>query len=640
MPSWSETSSAMALASRSARSPPAKSPDPKRVTPRLLSACPRRRARPPAGDLDRALARRPRLLARSAQHEDLGLGCQHAGERGRRRVGREHADGVAVRSQAPVAVARDPQIAPDALAREGRADDVAAAVGELDGHAPERDRAVVLARDVGVVRRVGDHVEQIELRALGGVLDEVPDLERALEVLAGFHEGEDLLGLQAGAHVRGQRLGHPVRRAPVQRELSRRGAVGQAGVVAQGLGQREVQRRALPGQQVGVGRLLEQRVAEGVAARIRRTRTCWATASRSASTSAGLGRAHNGREQAVARAPSAAAATRSTPRASSGSASRRRLRTSRGVRRQRPGNGVGRRQQLFGEEGRCPRSACAGGATRSGGRGVAEDARHLLGELGLREKSPDLEALDDGPSFLLGQERAQRVAAVRLVAAVGADEEQGRSSRMPRTSEERNSSVERSAQWMSSSGEDDRRLLGQAVEQRPQESEEARLPDGLAGGAHALAGLVRRAGRAQLGQQPSQVAGPMSRPAPRSRRARARAPAPAARPRSARRAGRRRRRPGSRPAARARRAPARDARARAAAASCRRPTRRPRTPRPRCHPRPARALPPSAPARPRARRTRDSRHVLAHWHYLRPPPARRGGLHESQPVRSGGRFDA
>ena len=56
-------------------------------------------------------------------------------------------------------------------------------------------------------------------------------------------------------------------------------------------------------------------------------------------------------------------------------------------------------------------------------RGVAEDARHLLGELGLRE-GPDLEALHDRAALLLGQERAQRVLAVQLVAAVRADQEQ------------------------------------------------------------------------------------------------------------------------------------------------------------------------------------------------------------------------
>ena len=84
-------------------------------------------------------------------------------------------------------------------------------------------------------------------------------------MLRRLDEGEDLLGLQPRADVGRERLGHPVRRAPVQRELGRRRARGQRRVVAQGLGQREVQRRALAGQQVGVRGLLQQRVAERVA---------------------------------------------------------------------------------------------------------------------------------------------------------------------------------------------------------------------------------------------------------------------------------------------------------------------------------------------------------------------------------------
>ena len=85
-----------------------------------------------AGDLDRALAGRPRLLARGAQHEDLGLGREHARQRGRRRVGRQHADRVAIGGQRAVAVARDPQVAAEALAGHRRGDHVAGAVGELD----------------------------------------------------------------------------------------------------------------------------------------------------------------------------------------------------------------------------------------------------------------------------------------------------------------------------------------------------------------------------------------------------------------------------------------------------------------------------------------------------------------------------
>ena len=92
------------------------------------------------------------------------------------------------------------------------------------------------------------------------------------------------------------------------------------------------------------------------------------------------------------------------------------------ARGQRSGGGVGGREQLLGEEG-VALAARVQARDEVRCRGVAEDARHLLGQLGLRE-GPDLEAFDDGAALLLGQERAQRMLAVQLVAAVRADHEQ------------------------------------------------------------------------------------------------------------------------------------------------------------------------------------------------------------------------
>ena len=219
--------------------------------PRLLSACPSKARAPTVRAI--AIARSQasaRLLARGAEHADLGLGREHARQRGRRRVGRQHPHGVAVRGQGAVAVARQPQVAPEALARQRRGDHVVGAVGELDRHAAEGDRAVVLAGDEHALCRVGRDRRQAELGALVGVLDELPDLQRALEVLPGLGEGEDLLGLQPGAHVGRQRLGHPVGRAPVVRQLGGGRPTAEAGVLAERLGERQVQRGPLAGQQV------------------------------------------------------------------------------------------------------------------------------------------------------------------------------------------------------------------------------------------------------------------------------------------------------------------------------------------------------------------------------------------------------
>jgi hypothetical protein len=60
---------------------------------------------------------------------------------------------------------------------------------------------------------------EAELGPLVGVLDEVPDLQRELEVLRGLGEGVDALRLQPHGHVGRQRLGHAVRRTPVVGQL-------------------------------------------------------------------------------------------------------------------------------------------------------------------------------------------------------------------------------------------------------------------------------------------------------------------------------------------------------------------------------------------------------------------------------------
>ena len=222
---------------------------------------------------------------------------------------------------------------------------------------------------------------QLELRALGGVVDEVPDLERALEVLGGLHEGEDLLGLQPGAHVRGQRLGHPVRRAPVQRELGRRRPVGQAGVVAQGLGQREVQRGPLAGEQVGVRGLLQQRVAERVAVGVLDEHVLGQGLAQRLHQG-GLRQPGDGREQAMARAPAGRGGHAQHAARVVGQCLQAQVEDVAQVRRQRPGRGVRCREQLLGEEG-VALAARVQARDEVRCRGVAEDARHLLGELGL-----------------------------------------------------------------------------------------------------------------------------------------------------------------------------------------------------------------------------------------------------------------
>ena len=303
--------------------------------------------------------------AGGAEHQDLGLGGEHARQRGRRRVGRQDAHRVAVGGQGAIAVAGDPQVAPEALAGQRRGDHVVAAVGELDRQASEADRAVVLAGDVHALCGVGRDRRQPELGALLGVVDEVPDLERPFEVLPGLGEGEDLLGLQAGAHVGRQRLGHPVRGAPVVGQLGGGRPVGEAGVLAERLGERKVQRGPLAGQQVAVGRLLQQRVAEGVAVGVLDEDVLGHRGAQ-AFDQRGLGERRGGGEQPVARPAARRGGHAQHAARVVGQRFQAQVQDVAQARRQRARDRVAKRRAAPRRRRRCPRSARSRRATRPG----------------------------------------------------------------------------------------------------------------------------------------------------------------------------------------------------------------------------------------------------------------------------------
>jgi hypothetical protein len=84
--------------------------------------------------------------------------------------------------------------------------------------------------------------------------------------MARVRERVDLLGLDAGAHRRGQRLGKPAGPEPVAVQLRRGASVGghECGIDLERLRQGQMQRDAFARQQIRCQRLLEQRVPEGV----------------------------------------------------------------------------------------------------------------------------------------------------------------------------------------------------------------------------------------------------------------------------------------------------------------------------------------------------------------------------------------
>ena len=348
------------------------------------------------------------------------------------------------------------------------------------------------------VRRAPHDGCQIELGPLVGVRDEVPDLEGALEVLRGLGEGRGPLGLEAGLHVGGERLGHAVRRLPVVGQLGRGRRAREGRVLAQRLGERQVQRGPLARQQVRVGGLFEQGVAEGVAvAVVDEDVMSHGLAQRLEQRSLGQGR--DGREQPMAR-------LRPGGR---GDAQHRTRILWQGLqpqvedlaqgRRQRAGRAARGGQQLLGEE----RVALAAGVQprdQSGIGGVAEDARDLRRELGGRE-GLELDALHPFAALLLGHERPQRVAAVQLVAAVGADEQHAL---VAHAAQQRREELERRAvgPMQVLDREQDGRVGRQAVEQPAQHAEQPGLGERVAGRGR----IALRRRRAPLGHEPRQLA--------------------------------------------------------------------------------------------------------------------------------------
>jgi hypothetical protein len=320
-------------------------------------------------------------------------------------------------------------------------------------------------------------------------------------VLPRLREGGDPLGLQSRGHVRGERLAHAVCGAPVVRQLGSGGTAGEAGVGAQGFGERQVQRGPLTRQQVGVGGLLQQGVAEGVAVAVVDEHVVRHGGPQRIEER-GLGQVGDGGEQPMP-GPPAGRRGHAQHRAC---ILRQRLHAqaqdvAQGG-RQRARRAVGGGQQLLDEE-RVALAARVQARDELRFGGAAEDPRHLRRELRRRERL-ELDALNQLAALLFGQERAQRMAAMELVAAIGAHDQQAL---VVQPTQQRRQELERGTVGPVQvlDGEQHGRLGGQPVEQRAQEPEQARLGVRLAAGGHALRALGPRQGWAQLGREPRQL---------------------------------------------------------------------------------------------------------------------------------------
>ena len=319
-------------------------------------------------------------------------------------------------------------------------------------------------------------------------------------MLSRFREGGDALGLQPRGHVGGERLGHAVCAAPVVRELGRGRAAGEARIGAQGLGERQVQRGPLAREQVGIGGLLQQGVAEGVAIAVVYEHVVGDRLPQRVQER-GLGQVGDGGEQPMARPP---AGRRCHAQHRACGVWQRLQAQAQDVAqggRQGAGCAAGGGKQLLDEE-RIALAARVQARDELRCGGAAEDPCDLRRELHRRERR-ELDALHQLAALRLGQERAQRMAAMQLVAAIGAYEQQAL---VVQPTEQRRHELERGAVGPVQvlDGEQHGRLGGQPVEQGAQEPEQAGLGMRLAG-AHVLRARASQRCRAQLGREPRQL---------------------------------------------------------------------------------------------------------------------------------------
>ena len=185
-------------------------------------------------------------------------------------------------------------------------------------------------------------------------------------------------------------------------------------------GEREVQLRALAGQQVVGDDLAQQRVAEGVAAllvgddELRGGGLPQRLAQRARIDPGGLG--EHGVIEPAAGGEQPQQLLGRTRQALDPQHQRVAQR-----RRQRAAAVEAGRQQLLGEQ-RVALRAREQPAEQVLARGAAEDVGELLGQLGARQRV-QLDAAGAGVALELGQQRPQRVAAVQLVGPVAGDDQ-------------------------------------------------------------------------------------------------------------------------------------------------------------------------------------------------------------------------
>ena len=434
------------------------------------------------------------LAVAALEHQERHAAAQQLGALGAAIALGQQVEGAAQRGAALLAPAERPlgarQLAEHLRETVGRA-----VALELGDRQPQQLGAAVVV-DVGAVRGGGAD-EHVGVRGAGerlGVGHPVPDLQRPLEQPGGLAVGVHAGGGGGRLHAGAQRRRLIAGRAEVVRhpggDPDVLGAGG--GAALEGAGEREVQLRVLAGEQVVVDDLAQQRVAEAVHAvgarddQVARRGLAHRDPQLGGVEPAGVG------EQRVVGALGDGEHAQDLLRGVGEPLGADHQRVAQ-RRRQRAAAVAAGRQQLLGEQ-RVPLAAAVQALDeRRLGCGV-EDVGELIGQLGAGQ-ARELDAAGVRVPLQLGQQRPQRVAAVHLVRAVGADGEHALGAHGPR--DEGEEGPRGAVGPVDVLEQQQHRLLAaEALQQREQRLEETALRR-----ARALVGPRRRTARAELGQQ-------------------------------------------------------------------------------------------------------------------------------------------
>ncbi len=313
----------------------------------------------------------------------------------------------------------------------------------------------------------------IDADQLGRARNARPEVERALQLRGGLAGGVHALGCVRGAHRGGER---PVLAAGRQVVVGDAGAQqglvpAGSGLLLQRAGQCEVQLGMLAGKQVVVHDLAQQGVAEAVApALVRRDDVRLRGLAQRRAQGGGV-EAAGVCEDVVSDDPPCRQQAQHVLRglAQALDAHHQRVAQRRG---QCAAPVEAGRQQLLGEE-RVALAALEEPLGESRVRRGSEDVAELLGQLGARE-ALEADAARARIALELGEQRAQRVAAVQLVGAVGGDDEHPLCPEAAaEEDEERAGRAIRPVDVLQH--ERERGIAPEAVEQGQQRLEEARL---------------------------------------------------------------------------------------------------------------------------------------------------------------------